>query len=97
MYEGGLGWMRYSSADTAEYGDLTRGPRGVDEHVRQSMRAILEEIRSGRFAREWVQENQANRPLFQALRRREAEHPIDEVGAQPRAMMPWIEAKEPPQ
>ena len=97
MYEGGLRWMRYSISDTAEYGDLTRGPRVVDEHVRQSMRAILEEFRSGRFAREWVQENQANRPVFQALRRREAEHPIEQVGAQLRAMMPWIEAKEPPQ
>lgn len=97
MYEGGLRWMRYSISDTAEYGDLTRGPRVVDGHVRETMREILQEIQSGRFAREWVLENQANRPGFQALRRREAEHPIEQVGAELRAMMPWIDAKEPPQ
>ncbi|BAS27112.1 ketol-acid reductoisomerase [Limnochorda pilosa] len=96
MYEGGLRWMRYSISDTAEYGDMTRGPRVIDGRVRQTMKEILEEIRSGAFAREWVLENQANRPRFQSLRRREAEHSIEKVGAELRAMMPWIEAKEPP-
>ncbi len=93
IYEGGLAFMRYSISDTAEYGDLTRGPRIVNEKVKEEMKRILEEIQSGRFAREWILENQAGRPVMNALRRREAEHPIEEVGKRLRAMMPWLKKK----
>jgi ketol-acid reductoisomerase len=90
FYEGGMKYMRYSVSDTAEYGDYTRGPRVVDEHVRETMRRILTEIQDGSFAREWILENQAGRPGFMALRRQNAEHPIEQVGAELRAMMPWL-------
>jgi ketol-acid reductoisomerase len=90
FYQGGLGYMRYSVSDTAEYGDYTRGPRIVDEATRAEMRKILKEIQSGQFAREWVLENQANRAGFQAMRRVEANHPIEEVGKRLRSMMSWI-------
>ena len=93
IYEGGLAFMRYSISDTAEYGDLTRGPRVINEEVKKEMKRILEEIQSGRFAREWILENQANRPVMNALRRREAEHQLEEVGAKLRAMMPWLKKK----
>jgi ketol-acid reductoisomerase len=82
--------MRYSVSDTAEYGDYTRGPRVVNEQTRAEMRKILNEIQSGQFAREWVLENQAGRPSFLATRRREAQHPIEEVGKRLRGMMSWI-------
>ncbi len=94
IYEKGLAGMRYSISDTAEYGDLTRGPRVINEDVKDEMRRILREIQTGQFAREWILENQANRASFQALRRREAEHPIETVGAKLRAMMPWITKKK---
>ncbi len=94
IYEGGLAFMRYSISDTAEYGDLTRGPRVINEEVKKEMKRILEEIQSGRFAREWILENQANRPVMNALRRREAEHQLEEVGAKLRAMMPWLKKKK---
>jgi ketol-acid reductoisomerase len=90
IYEGGLSYMRYSVSDTAEYGDYTRGPRVIDEHVRQTMKKILEEVRSGEFAREWILENQAGRPAFLAMRQRDAQHPIEQVGRQLRSMMPWL-------
>src|SRR4249920_962788 len=90
IYEGGIANMRYSISNTAEYGDYTRGPRIVDEHVRAEMKRILADIQSGRFAKEWVLENTAGQPSFKALRRRAAEHQIEEVGAKLRAMMPWI-------
>jgi len=90
IYEGGLSYMRYSVSDTAEYGDYTRGPRVIDEHVRQTMKKILEEVRSGEFAREWILENQAGRPVFLAMRQRDAQHPIEQVGRQLRSMMPWL-------
>lgn len=93
IYEGGLAFMRYSISDTAEYGDLTRGPRIIDETVREKMKKILEEIQSGQFAREWILENQAGRPVLNALRKKEAEHPIEEVGKKLRAMMPWLKKK----
>lgn len=93
IYEGGLAFMRYSISDTAEYGDLTRGPRIIDERVRAEMKKILQEIQSGQFAREWILENQAGRPVLNALRRKEAEHPIEEVGKKLRAMMPWLKKK----
>ena len=94
IYEGGLSFMRYSISDTAEYGDLTRGPRIINEHVRAEMKKILKEIQSGEFAREWILENQAGRPVLNALRRKEKEHPIEEVGKRLRAMMPWIKKPE---
>jgi ketol-acid reductoisomerase len=94
FYEGGMKYMRYSVSDTAEYGDYTRGPRVIDEHVRETMRRILTEIQDGSFAREWILENQAGRPGFIALRRQNAEHPIEQVGAELRAMMPWLKEKK---
>ena len=90
IYEGGIANMRYSISDTAEYGDMTRGPRIITDETRAEMGRILDEIRSGKFAKEWILENQAGRPVFNALRRRAAEHPIEEVGEHLRAMMPWI-------
>ncbi len=92
IYEGGITNMRYSISDTAEYGDMTRGPRIVTEETRAEMRKILDEIQTGRFANEWIVENQAGRPVFNALRRQGAEHPIEDVGERLRAMMPWIGA-----
>src|SRR5574340_678910 len=90
FYQGGLSWMRYSVSDTAEFGDYTRGRRIVTEETRDEMRQILDEIQTGEFAREWILENQARRPVFNALRRQEAEHPIEEVGKKLRAMMGWL-------
>jgi ketol-acid reductoisomerase len=90
MYEGGISRMRYSISDTAEYGDLTRGNRIITEETREEMQMILQEIQTGEFAREWILENQANRPVFNALRRIEAEHPIEEVGQNLRQMMSWL-------
>jgi len=90
FYQGGLAYMRYSVSDTAEYGDYTRGPRVVSEQTKAEMKKILTEIQSGQFAREWVLENQANRAGFLAMRRRDAEHQIEEVGKRLRAMMSWI-------
>lgn len=90
IYQGGLSHMRRSVSDTAKFGDMTRGSRVIDDHVRQTMKKILEEVQNGRFAREWVLENQANRPVYNALLRQEAEHPIEAVGTQLRAMMGWL-------
>ena len=92
MYEQGIAGMRYSISDTAEYGDLTRGPRVIDDHVRATMSAILDDIRSGAFAEEWIAENRAGRGRFEELRKAGAEHPIEKVGADLRAMMPFITA-----
>jgi ketol-acid reductoisomerase len=92
MYEQGIAGMRYSISDTAEYGDLTRGPRVVDERVRATMRTILDEIRSGAFAEEWIAENRAGRGRFEELRRAGREHPIEKIGEELRAMMPFIAA-----
>ncbi|MDD5591403.1 MAG: ketol-acid reductoisomerase [Dehalococcoidales bacterium] len=90
MYQGGLDYMRYSISDTAEYGDYTRGPRVIDESTKEEMAQILAEIQDGSFAKEWILENQASRPVFNALRRMDAEHLIEEVGAELRQMMPWL-------
>jgi ketol-acid reductoisomerase len=90
IYEGGIANMRYSISDTAEYGDMTRGPRIVTSTTRDEMKTILDEIQSGKFAQEWILENQAGRPVFNALRKKAAEHPIEEVGDRLRSMMPWI-------
>ncbi|MCH7889450.1 MAG: ketol-acid reductoisomerase, partial [Proteobacteria bacterium] len=90
IYEGGIANMRYSVSNTAEYGDYSRGPRIIDKRVRGEMKRILADIQSGRFAREWVLENQANQTSFKAMRRRAAEHDLEAVGKKLRAMMPWI-------
>ena len=90
MYEGGIANMRYSISNTAEYGDYTRGPRLVTEETKKEMKKILAEIQSGQFARDWMLECQAGQPSFKAMRRRNAEHPIEQTGAKLRAMMPWI-------
>jgi ketol-acid reductoisomerase len=90
IYEGGISTMRYSISDTAEYGDLTRGRRIITEETREEMRMILDEIQDGSFAREWLLENQVGRPVFNAMRKRDAEHQIEEVGAELRSMMPWL-------
>jgi ketol-acid reductoisomerase len=90
MYEGGIANMRYSISNTAEYGDYTRGPRVITAETKAEMKRILDDIQSGRFARDWVLENAAGQSSFKAMRRRGAEHPIEEVGAKLRAMMPWI-------
>jgi len=90
IYEGGIANMRYSISNTAEYGDYTRGSRIVTDETRKEMKRILDDIQSGRFARDWVAECQAGQPSFKAMRRRGADHPIEEVGAKLRGMMPWI-------
>ncbi len=90
IYEGGISNMRYSISNTAQYGDLTRGSRIINDKTRKEMRKILEEIQSGQFAKEWILENRANRPVFNALTRRGEAHPIEEIGARLRAMMPWL-------
>jgi ketol-acid reductoisomerase len=92
MYEHGIAGMRYSISDTAEYGDLTRGPRVINSAVREEMRRILDEIQSGRFADEWIAENKAGRPRFNQLREEGRTHPIEQVGSELRAMMPFISA-----
>ena len=90
IYEGGLANMRYSISNTAEYGDYTRGPRIITEDTKAEMRRILDDIRSGRFTRDWVAECQAGQPSFKATRRNWSEHGIEEVGGKLRAMMPWL-------
>jgi ketol-acid reductoisomerase len=90
FYQGGISYMRYSVSDTAEFGDYTRGPRIITEETREEMRQILYEVQSGEFAKEWILENQARRPVFNALRRQEAEHPIEAVGQKLRSMMGWL-------
>ena len=93
FYQGGLNYMRYSVSNTAEYGDYTRGPRIVTEETKREMKKILSEIQTGQFAKEWILENRANQPTFQAMRRRDREHLIEKVGKDLRSMMPWINAK----
>ncbi len=90
IYEGGLSTMRYSISNTAKFGDLTRGPRIISDEVRAEMKKILREIQSGQFAREWVLENRANRPVFNALAREAEAHPIEKIGQRLRSMMPWL-------
>jgi ketol-acid reductoisomerase len=90
LYQGGISTMNYSVSNTAEYGGLTRGDRVIDERVRDEMEEILAEVQSGEFAREWILENQAGRPVFNALSRDMNEHPIEEVGKRLRALMPWL-------
>ena len=90
MYEGGLEYMRYSVSDTAEYGDYTRGPRVIDEHVKENMERILAEIQNGSFAREWISENDEGRPRFNRLRAENAAHPIESIGKELRGMMSFL-------
>ncbi len=93
IHEQGIAGMRYSISDTAEYGDLTRGPRIVTEETREEMRRILSEVQSGEFAREWILENQANRPVYNALKRQDQQHLVEKVGKTLRGMMSWIGKK----
>jgi len=90
MYEGGIAAMHYSISDTAEYGDMTRGPRIINDETKAEMRKILDEIQSGKFAEEWIAENDNGRPNFNRLQEESASHPIERVGEELRAMMPWI-------
>ena len=93
IYESGISGMREAISNTAEYGDLTRGPRIINSQVKEEMKRILEEVRTGKFAREWVLENQVNRPVYTALREKDREHLIEKVGAKLREMMPWIKGE----
>ncbi|RCW61184.1 ketol-acid reductoisomerase [Halanaerobium sp. ST460_2HS_T2] len=91
MFEGGISTMRDSISDTAQYGDLISGPRVIDEHVKENMQAVLEDIQSGRFTREWILENQANRPVFNSLTEKDENSQIEAVGRKLRKMMSWID------
>ncbi len=91
IYEGGISNMRYSISNTAQYGDLTRGPRIITEETKKEMKKILHEIQSGMFAKEWMLENQANKPVFNALTKKGQSHNIEEVGERLRKMMPWLQ------
>ena len=90
FYQGGLGYMRYSVSDTAEYGDYTRGPRVIDANVRETMKKVLTEVQNGTFAKQWIAENEAGRPNFKKMREDEARHPIEVVGKQLREMMTFL-------
>jgi len=94
IYEGGLGWMRYSVSDTCQFGDLTRGPRLINDDVRQEMKQILGEIQSGQFAKEWILENHANRPVYKALTKKDEDSQLEQVGRELREMMPWLKAEK---
>jgi len=94
LYQGGINYMRYSVSDTAEYGDYKVGKRIITEETRKEMKKVLSEIQSGTFAREWILENQAGRPEFLAVKRKEREHSVEQVGLELRRMMKWINAKE---
>jgi ketol-acid reductoisomerase len=94
MYRGGLGFMRYSVSDTAEYGDYVSGPRVIDDHVRQQMRQVLSEIQDGSFAERWLDENSNGREQFMAMRRKDADHQIEQIGRELRSMMTWLEPVE---
>jgi ketol-acid reductoisomerase len=94
IYEGGVANMRYSVSNTAEYGDFTRGPRIVDEATKARMKEILGEIQRGEFAREFILENKSGKVAFNAMRRRAAEHPMEEVGARLRSLMPWLKENQ---
>ena len=97
MYRGGLGYMRYSVSDTAEHGDYTGGPRIVTDATREAMRQMLKDIQSGAYAKGWIAENEKGLPWFNAARERERHHPIEQVGARLRAMMPFLDPVQPPQ
>ena len=90
FYQGGLEYMRYSVSDTAEFGDYTRGPRIIDDNVRENMKKVLAEIQDGSFAREWIAENDEGRPTFNRLREENAGHPIEAIGKELRGMMTFL-------
>ncbi|MBV9653320.1 MAG: ketol-acid reductoisomerase, partial [Acetobacteraceae bacterium] len=90
IYEGGIANMNYSISNTAEYGEYVTGPRIINEATKAEMKRVLDDIQSGRFARDWMLENRVNQSSFKATRRRLAEHPIEQIGEKLRAMMPWI-------
>ena len=90
IYEGGLSGMRYSVSDTAKYGDFMIGKRIINENTRAEMKKVLAEIQSGQFAREWILENQTNRPVYNSIQEKESQHMIEKVGEKLRAMMPWL-------
>ena len=92
IYQGGLEYMRYSVSETAEYGDYSRGPEIIDESVKDNMKRVLEDIQSGRFAREWIAENDEGLYRFKQMRQENLEHPVEKVGKELRAMMPWLES-----
>ena len=92
IYQGGLEYMRYSVSETAEYGDYSRGPEIIDEDVKENMRRVLDDIQSGRFAREWIAENDEGLYRFNQMRKENLEHPVEKVGKELRAMMPWLES-----
>jgi ketol-acid reductoisomerase len=94
FYQGGLSYMRYSVSNTAEYGDYTRGPRIITDETRAEMKRILDEVQTGKFAREWILENKAGAPAFKAIRRRDRNLQIEQVGRNLRRLMKWIDAKE---
>ncbi|MDR0452034.1 MAG: ketol-acid reductoisomerase, partial [Treponema sp.] len=87
---GGLGFMRYSISDTAEYGDYVSGPKVITGDTKNAMRGILKDIQTGKFAKDWISENQVNRPFFNRMRAIEAQHPIEKVGKELRSMMGWL-------
>ncbi|MDR0760884.1 MAG: ketol-acid reductoisomerase [Treponema sp.] len=91
---GGLSFMRYSISDTAEYGDYVTGPKIITEDTKNTMRQVLRDIQTGKFAKDWISENQVNRPFFNRMRDIEAQHPIEQVGKELRSMMPWIKKNE---
>ncbi|HXY90498.1 MAG TPA: ketol-acid reductoisomerase [Xanthobacteraceae bacterium] len=93
IYEGGIATMNYSISNTAEYGEYTRGPRVINAETRKEMKKILDDIQSGRFARDWMLENKVNQTSFKAMRAKLAQHPIEQVGEKLRAMMPWIKQR----
>jgi ketol-acid reductoisomerase len=97
MYQGGLNYMRYSVSDTAEHGDYTGGPRIITEATRAEMRRLLAEVRDGTYAKRWIDEDRAGRPAFTATREKERQHPIEEVGARLRQMMPFLKPVQAPQ
>ncbi len=92
MYENGIAGMRYSISDTAQFGDMTRGPKIIDDHVKATMKETLRQIQSGEFAREWILENRAGRPVFRALENQDRNHTIEKVGKELRSMMSWVQS-----
>ena len=94
FYQGGLNYMRYSISNTAEYGDYTRGGRIITDETKAEMKKILEEIRSGKFASEWIEENRSGAERFKSQREKEHDHPVEQVGRQLRRLMTWIDEKE---
>jgi len=91
LYKGGIASMREAISNTAEYGDITRGPRIINDRVREEMKRILQEIQNGTFAREFILENQTGTPVMKAIRRLTREHPMERIGERLRGMMPWIQ------